>query len=244
MTTKIKVEKGQLLTTALKVNPGPGAIDFAMRYVEELTLEHVIPLCTDLVDGYFEEIDDKKVRRCQYCGYYYRDSTKNNSSLTCSTECKTGKDIVLKDYRRKVRNAGKTKRQTYKDKYYAEYTSDGEINEYPFWTSDYRAREYDRKHGGVYSYGDDFEKIVGRALLNRKMGGKKKIPQVIDYDGYKKAKPFAVKISEKQHKTKECITIKRSAADIEADLLERYGEEKLAKARYEAMLFGRGRYHG
>lgn len=241
--TTIKIPKGHVLVeTALKVNPGKGAVDFAIRYVEEMTLEHVEAVCNDLVAGNFVEVEDKKVRSCQFCGYYYMDNTKNNSSLVCSDECKTGKDIVLKEYRRKIRNAGKPKRPTYKNLYYAT-SFRPETAEYPFWTSEFHMFEYDRKHG-AYSYGDNFEEVVGRALLNAEMGGKKKTAQIIDYNGHEDAIPFAVKLSEKQHKTNKCITIKRSATEIEADLLERIGVERLAKARYEAIMFGKGRYCG
>lgn len=244
--TIIKVEKGQLLITALKVDPGAGAVAYAMSYVEEMTLEHVIPLCEELVSGFTERlaealgIDDKKVRRCQFCGYYYRDTTKNNSSLVCSAECKTGKDIVLKEYRRKVRNADKPSRPTYKNLYYTS-SFRPETAEYPFWTSDFHMKEYDRRHG-AYSYGDNFEEVVGRALLNVKMGGKKKKSQLIDYDGFAGALPFAVKLSEKQQKTMVHKTIKRSAADIEADLVARYGAEKLAEERRRARFVSKGGY--
>lgn len=234
--TTIKVEKGQVLITALTVGPGEGAVEFAMRYVEELTIEHVEEVCKDLVSGNIEEINDKKVRRCQFCGYYYMDKTKNNSSLTCSDECKTGKDIVLKAYRRKVKEDSKPKRPTYKQLYYF-----GRDTEYPHWASEFHMFENDRKHG-AYSYGDNFEEVVGKALLNAEMGGKKKKAQVIDYDGDEIVIPFAVKLSEKQHKTKVHKTIKRSASEIEADLLARYGAEKLASARREAMIFGKGKY--
>lgn len=233
--TTIKVEKGQLLITALKQEPGKGAVEFAMRYVEELTIEHVEEVCKDLVSGNIEEINDKKVRRCQFCGYYYMDKTKNNSSLTCSDECKTGKDIVLKAYRRKIKEDAKPKRPSYRDKYCAWHL------EYPFWQSDFHMKENDRKHG-AYSYGDNFEEVVGKALLNAEMGGKKKKAQVIDYDGDENVIPFAVKLSEKQHKTMEHKTIKRSATDIEADLLARYGAKKLAEERRRAHFFAKGGY--
>ncbi|MGE6487752.1 hypothetical protein [Paenisporosarcina sp. NPDC076898] len=232
----IKAKKGEILTTALKVDPGTGAVDFAMRYVEELTLNHVEELVEDLVNGNFEEIDDKKVRRCQFCGYYYRDVTKNNSSLTCSDDCKTGKDIVLKAYRRKLESEGKPKRLSYEDLYYAQGL------EYPFWANEFHMFESDRKNG-AYSYGDNFEEVVARDLMNAKMGGKKKAAQIIDYDGYDNVVPFAVDLSEKLRKTTEMKTIKRSASEIEDDLLARYGAEKLEVERKRAQMFERRHYY-
>jgi len=234
--TTIKIPKGHTLVTGLKVDPGKGAVELAMQYVEEMTIEHVEAVCNDLVAGNFDKIDDKKVRRCQFCGYYYEDKTKNNSSLTCSDTCKTGKDIVLKTYRRKVKDDSKPKRPSYEQLYYF-----GRDTEYPHWSSEFHMFENDRKHG-VYSYGDNFEEVVGKAILNAKMGGKKKKAQVIDYDGDEIVIPFAVKLSEKQHKTMVHKTIKRSATEIEADLLARYGAEKLAEERRRAHFFAKGEY--
>lgn len=239
--TKINIPKGSVMEpTALKVWPGEGAVNFAMQFVANMTVEHVMEVCEDLVAGYFVGYGDKKVRRCQFCGYYYRDTTKNNSSLVCSDECKTGKDIALKAWRRKTKSAGKPRRPTYKDLYYAEYwPGTGVKLEYPFWKSDFHMFEYDRKHK-AYAYGDNFEEVVARALLNIEMGGKKKAAQIIDYDGDKKAAPFAVKLSEKLRKTKEIVIYKSSREDIEDGLLERYGAEKLAQVRRAAIIWGKG----
>lgn len=238
--TSIKIPKGYVMApTALKVWPGEGALKYAMRYVEEMTIAHVQGLCVDLVAGNIEGIDDKKVRRCQFCGYYYECPTKNNSSLVCSEECKTGKDIALKAFRREVRKADKPKRPTYKDRYYAEYAyPSGEKLEYPFWQSNYHAREYDRKRG-AYLHGDDLEDVIAYALLNQKMGGKKKATQTIDYDGDLKAKPIAVNLSEKRRITKEIVIYKSSREEIEAGLLERYGERHLKKERTRCIIFGK-----
>lgn len=239
-TPTIIVQKGELLKTALQVDPGVGAVKFAMQYVMEMTLDHVEGLCVDLIDGNFEEIGDKKVRRCQFCGYYYRDGTKNNSSLTCSDVCKTGKDIVLKAYRRKVENEGKPKRPTFKQLYYCEY-HDGVKTEYPHWASEFLMYEYDRKHE-AYTYGDNLEQVIARDLLNAKMGGKKNAKQIIDYDGYEDVLPFAVKLSEKQHKTTEIIVTKCIGTEIEAYLLEQYGAVKLEQERKRARMFAKGHY--
>lgn len=237
MNTNIKVEKGQLLTTALTVDPGKGAVDFAMRYVEEMTLSHVVEVCKDLLSGNFEEIDDKKVRRCQYCGYFYRDSTKNNSSLVCSDECKTGKDVVMKAYRRKVASTGKPRRPTYKELYYR-----GEETGYPHWMNERYMLEYDRKHE-LYSYGDDLEAVIGREMQKTKMGGKKRSTQAIDYNGDEKGIiPFYVRFPSKKEKDGKVITVKKSPEQIEQDLIARYGEVKLMQECKRAQNFSRNRF--
>lgn len=240
-TTTIKIPKGYVMgPTALKVWPGEGAVNFAKQFVAEMTEEHVMEVCEDLVAGYFVGYGDKKVRRCQFCGYYYRDTTKNNFSLVCSDECKTGKDIALKAWRRKTKSAGKPRRLTYKDLYYAEYwPGTGVKLEYPFWASDFHMFEYDRKHK-AYAYGDNLEEVVARALLNIEMGGKKKSTQTIDYDGDQKAAKFAVKLSEKQRKTTEVVIYKSSSEDIAAGFIERYGADKMAQVRRAAIIWGKG----
>lgn len=239
--TKIVIPKGFVMEpTALKVWPGEGAVNFAKQFVAEMTVEHVMEVCEDLVAGYFEGRDDKRVRRCQFCGYYYKCRTKNNLSLVCSEVCKTGKDIALKAFRREIKRAGKPRRPTYKEQHYTEY-ADGVKLDYPFWKSDDHAREYDRKRG-AYMYGYDLEEVIARGLLNVEMGGKKKATQTIDYDGDKKSAPFAVKLSEKLRKTTEVVIYKSNREDIEAGFIERYGGEKMEQVRRAAIIWGKGRW--
>ncbi|EON74123.1 hypothetical protein [Lysinibacillus sphaericus] len=231
-----KMKKGEVLVVTDLKEPGAGAIELARQYIgPKAEYYDALDIMADVIDGYFIGVEDPRVRRCNCCGFFYRDTTKNNSSLTCSLECKTKKDVVIKAWRREVRKAGKPRRPTFKNLYYTEGL------EYPFWANEDRMYEYDRKRGG-YSYGDNFEEYVGRKLLDAQMGGKKKSAQIIDYDGYDKAMPFEVNLSEKLHKTNKKTVYKRSAAEIDAELLERYGAEKLRQARMQAKYFETGNY--
>lgn len=250
----IKIPKGHvLLDSALKVYPGEGAVHYAFHHMlrrsvprgGKMSYEQILELCVDLVDGNIEEIDDPRVRRCQYCGYYYKDITRNNSSLVCSDECKTGKDILLKAYRRKQARLSNPKRRlTYKERYYAQYhPDDGSELEYPFWPSDFHMFEYDRKRGS-HSHGDDIEDIIARSQLNTAMGGKKKAAEVIPYNGNEKGvKDVRVRFSNHgQRKPGEVVSRKMTRGEIDGYMLETYGAAKLEQERKRTEIFGRGRY--
>lgn len=239
--TSIKLKKGEVLKhTFLKVLPGAGAVELARRYFP-LNVEYhdALKIASNLIDGYFEGVDDPKVRRCAHCGYYYRDKTKNNSSVTCSKECSDGKDIVLKAWRREVRKVSKVRRLSWLELHYAS-SYKKETQEYPFWTSDWHMFEYDRKRK-VYSFGDDFEQYVAQQKRNSEMNGKRKAVEHIDYDGHNTPRNIYVKLGGEVSYGK-VTTIKRSCEDIEKDLLTRYGVEKLQRERVRAQMAALGRY--
>lgn len=239
--TKIKLKKGEVLKdTFLKVSPGEGAIEFARRYFFFNMLDYdELEIATALVDGDFAEVNDPRVRRCAHCGYYYRDKTKNNSSVTCSKECGTSKDIVLKAWRREVRKVGKVRRLSWLDLHYVS-SSKGKPLEYPFWKSNWHMFEYDRKRK-VYSFGDDFEQYVAQQKRKEESGNKRKTPEHIDYNGDIKPRNIYVKLG--GHIGYGKVTVmKRSREEIEADLLARYGAKKLQQERFRAQMASVGRH--
>lgn len=69
--------------------PGAGAIEFTkyfmtgVRELDELTVKI-------LLEGRLHDQDDKRIKRCDYCGYFWRDPSLRNTRKTCSNECKTG----------------------------------------------------------------------------------------------------------------------------------------------------------
>jgi len=165
--TTFKLNKGDVLAkTGLKVKPGEGAVEFARQFFPPFVDYHEgLEIATDLIDGFFVGVEDPRVRRCNHCGYYYRDKTKNNSSLVCSEDCKDGKDTVLQWYRREIRKADKPRRLSWMDMHYATHIpGTSEKLEYPFWKSDWHMFEYDRKHKS-YSFGDNFEQYVAQQKL-------------------------------------------------------------------------------
>ncbi|UTY65831.1 hypothetical protein [Bacillus velezensis] len=112
-------------------NPGEGAIEFAIGFVKNKTRAEALPIIKRLLQGDVHDAGDKRIKRCAYCGYYYRDQTKPNNSKTCSQFCKTDLDTL----RRKKKNADK-----------ALLTSDKSLKkmeklyvwwlDYPFWISE------------------------------------------------------------------------------------------------------------
>lgn len=231
--TTLKIKQGEVLKDTAFKNPGTGAIEFARRYVGPgHDYDELLEIMSDLIDGNFVEIHDKKVKRCQCCGFYYRDKTKNNSATTCSVECKAGKDAVLKTYNRRVKTeqAG-TARKDFRDGRYA-------YGEYPFWASERDMFEYDRKNK-IYSHGDNLESIVATAQRRALMGGKKRVTENFGlYEG-KWSNAETTRLPEFWGDTPatggKVKVINRSREEIEADLLERYGEKHLAKMRDRAL---------
>jgi len=240
MTTTLKLKQGEVLKATAFKNPGEGAIEFARQYIGPGQEYHdMLDVMSDIIDGNFVEIHDKKVKRCQCCGFYYRDKTKNNSATTCSIECKAGKDAVLKTYNRRVKTeqAG-TARKDYRNGRYA-------YGEYPFWASERDMFEYDRKQK-VYSYGDTLEAVVAAAQQRVRMGGRKRVTQDFDlYEGEwcnaetQRLPEFWGDTPTTGGKVK---TIKKAKGEVAAELLERHGAEKLRRARREANYQRTGRY--
>lgn len=238
--TTLKLKQGEVLKDTAFKNPGAGAIEFAREYIEqEIDYYELLDVMTDLIDGNFVEIHDKKVKRCQCCGFYYRDKTKNNSATTCSPECKATKDAVLKTYNRRIKaEQNGTARKDYR---YGRYA----YGEYPFWVNDAAMFEYDRKQG-VYSYGDNLESVIATAQKRALMGGKKRVTENFGlYEGEwsnaetQRLPEFWGDTPATGGKVK---VIKRSREEIEADLLARYGERKLKEARRRAIEYAKGRY--
>ncbi|MFP3919347.1 hypothetical protein U5N28_16220 [Lysinibacillus telephonicus] len=239
MTTTLKLKQGEVLKATAFRNPGEGAIEFARQYIGPGQEYHdMLDIMTDIIDGNFVEIHDKKVKRCQCCGFYYRDKTKNNSATTCSIECKAGKDAVLKTYNRrtKKREEGKARKSVEELYYYSHL-------EYPFWNghgmnSEQLMFENDRKHN-IYSYGDTLEAVVATAQRRAAMGGKKKVKENFGlYEG-KWSNAETQRLPEFWGDTPttggKVKTIKKAKGEVAAELLERYGAEKLQRSREKAL---------
>ncbi|MED1917502.1 hypothetical protein P4V64_19450 [Bacillus thuringiensis] len=110
--------------------PGEGAIKYAIEHLAGLTREQAAARVTRLLK---ELPDDKRVKRCDYCGYPWRDDSLRNNKRTCSKECRTGiKSLHTKKQRAdKALLEGKTKKRTKRDNYYIWWL------EYPFWLNEY-----------------------------------------------------------------------------------------------------------
>lgn len=118
--------------------PGEGAIKYARRQLAGLTREQAKARIPRLLK---QLPDDKRVKRCDYCGYPWRDESLRNTKRTCSEECKTGIKTLQRRQQRadKALLTGKTKKRTKREQNYIWWL------EYPFWLNEYEMLKYSWK---------------------------------------------------------------------------------------------------
>lgn len=102
----IQTERNERLYNPEK--PGAGAVEFARAIVAGMTEEQAAPIIEAIIERRYHDPANPKIKDCAFCGYVYRDITKNNSSKVCSRACKAGKDAEEK--RRKRREKGEFNR--------------------------------------------------------------------------------------------------------------------------------------
>jgi hypothetical protein len=137
--------------------PGAGAIDYTKQFTEGLTRDQAAPVITALLKGELHDPTDKRVKRCDYCGYYWRDDSLRNTRRTCSSECKTGIKTLQKRQQRAdaaLLNPQPRKRTLMDD--YIWWL------EYPFWINEY----------SMIKIGWKFEKPSGVALMDYVKSGR------------------------------------------------------------------------
>lgn len=226
--------------------PGEGAIEFARRYIKPgMDMEMALDMLTEVIDGYVREVFDEKVKRCSYCGFLYRDVTKNNGSKVCSNKCKAKKDSASKKKKRKdtAMNNGTARKYADNLYYYAHL-------EYPYWNSiDGRKSEdlmsmFDRKRGSIL-LGDNFENVVASHKKRQQEGGKRKNTDNTNLYESKWSnsvwKPSAEFWGDTKPDASRVKIIKRSREEIEAYMFEKYGETKMAGVRKRAIAYAKGR---
>lgn len=108
--------------------PGTGAIEYAKTELERLGGDPKI--ITEIMTMLPNE---KRVKRCNYCGYPWRDGSLRNTKRTCSDECKTG----IKTLQKRTQRADKAllqpnpQKRTKLEQNYIWWL------EYPFWIDEY-----------------------------------------------------------------------------------------------------------
>lgn len=220
-------------TTQYK-QPGAGAIEFAATFMEGTTFTTGMPVIKQLMEGKMHDPNDKKVKTCAFCGYYYRDKTKNNSSKTCSPECK----IDLDTFRRAQKKADKELLNPKKVK-------DVEVKyvywlEYPFWNREYDMLKNSWKYEAPYSP-DKIEQINAAKQRAAMLGGKRKPKRVVPYNGDEKgSSKVSVNFGKKavNKKPSEVVSSRMSPEEMKAYFESKYTEEHLRKERWRAMNTG------
>lgn len=107
---------------------GTGAISYAKEFINvKDDRNKILDVLADLLAGKLHDPSDRRIKRCAYCNYYYRDKTRPNNSKTCSKECKTNLDT---ERRASKRRKDKEEQATIKERTYHGHL------EYPFWNGD------------------------------------------------------------------------------------------------------------
>ncbi len=203
--------------------PGTGAIDFARPYVNNVSRDDASPIITKLIAGELHDATDKRIKRCAYCNFFFRDATKPNNAKTCCKPCKIAKDSL----ERSIKNADKellspTKRKTLVEKFYYSHL------EYSFWID---GKEMIKHSNRYESPNEDIEKIAAAKQRDALLGGKKKRPQVIPYNGDEKKQQKVYVKYPKYDRSNSEVTVKKVTYDIEAYLIEKYGERRIREER-------------
>lgn len=111
-------------------------IELGKELTEDMERQEALEVITDLMGGILPEdldTDRKRIKECAYCGYYYRDKTRPNNSVTCSAECKTLRDTKRrrsKTLEQREQGLIESARKTVKQRTYYDH------HEYPFWNGD------------------------------------------------------------------------------------------------------------
>jgi hypothetical protein len=126
--------------------PGAGAIKYASVFVDGLTREQAAPIIRKLLA---EPPAEKRVKQCDYCGYWWLDDSLRNTKRVCSDECKTGIKTFQRWQQRadKALLSGKTKKKTKRDINYVWWL------EYPFWLDEYEMLKNTWKHEATHDEG-------------------------------------------------------------------------------------------
>lgn len=155
-------------------NPGPGAIEYAKQFIEGLTREEAGPVMSALLRGDLIEADDKRVKRCDCCGYFWRDDSLRNTKRTCSDECKTTIKTMQKRQQRADQELlnPKPRKRTLMDDYVWWL-------EYPYWANEYSmikiGWKFEKPSGlGVMDYVEAKRGIYGE-------GNRKKVTNNVEF---------------------------------------------------------------
>ncbi|PFW37798.1 hypothetical protein COL11_09905 [Bacillus anthracis] len=155
--------------------PGEGAIDFAKHFTSNLTSEEALHIIRQLLKGRLHDKTDKRIKRCAYCGYYYRDKTRPNNSKTCCSKCKMDLDTL----RRAIIRADKA---LLNPKIAKRDTCHVWWLEYPFYVQEYEMLKHTWKYEAPYSP-NKITAIHAAKQRDGIIGGKRKSTRAVPYSG-------------------------------------------------------------
>lgn len=161
--------------------PGGGSIEFTKRFTEGLTLQQATQVITDMLKGELHVSEDKRIKRCDYCGYYWRDDSLRNTKRTCSDDCKTGYKTLQRRQQRADKELMNPTPKPNKHRL---------IDDYLYWLEDpFWLHEY-----SMIKIGWKFERPSGVALMDvisarnevYGEGNRQKSKHIVDYHGDKR----------------------------------------------------------
>lgn len=199
------------------IDPGAGALEFALTIVgEEITLARVEPLVKKLVAGEAHDPTDRKVKRCDYCGYYFRDKTRPNNSVVCSVGC------------RKLRKALYARNE-----YVPTPPKPRPLAldlEYPFYKDTKTMQAFSRNESIKSPH--IIANIQAARLRHERIGGKRRKREIIQYNGDELSqRRFNVKIVPHNRKAGEVFISEMTREEFYQD---KYTAERLAQERWRA----------
>jgi hypothetical protein len=219
-------------TTEIKYkNPGEGAVEYANSFFEQLTVETItrekaLLLINRLINGDFNDDTDKRIKCCDWCGYFYRDKTKPNNSKVCGQSCKFAKD----NHAKAVKKADKELLKPKKEKSFERELYECHVHwlEYPYYVSEHFMLKRAHRYETPFSH-DKLEQID--AAIQR---GYKRTNKATPTDGSDKV--YVRGISHK-HRYGDV-----EVSQLEPDYFEeKYSERHLLLERKRALEFSRSK---
>lgn len=213
-------------------HPGPGAVEFASTYTIGLTRKAAHSVVVSLLKDEMPDQDDKRVKRCDYCGYPYRDTTRPNNSKTCSKECKTDRDTLKRRQKQADKRLLQPRKKTKREQYYVSWL------EYPFWINEYEMLKQSWKRENPYE-NDKVERIKGARQRTDKLNGKRKPRITTPYSGEDGEKQQKVRVKfaadRKAREPGEVITYKLSEEEVRSYYEGKYSERERYLIRLRAL---------
>jgi hypothetical protein len=157
---------------------GSGAVEYARQITQGLTRDQTASIMPALLRGELNDPTDKRVKRCDYCGYWWRDDSSRNRKQTCSDDCKRGIKTMQRREQRANKELLNPKPKIKKHRLIDDYIW---WLEYPFWVQEY----------SMIKLGWKYEKNMSVAKMDYIRakqelygpGNRKKPKRVVDYHG-------------------------------------------------------------
>ncbi|MDM5197868.1 hypothetical protein QUF79_07550 [Fictibacillus enclensis] len=211
-------------------DPGSGAIEFAKSFIRGLTEESALLVIKHLVAGTLHDKNDKRIKTCVYCNYFFRDQTRPGNAKACSSECKVGFDTLNRAKRRAEEALLKPKKKGRREEYYLSWF------EYPFWLNEYEMIKQSWKQEAPYSP-EKLAQIAAAKERQKLIGGKQKPKRCVPYKGDEKdsGKVFIHFPKHNYRKPSNIVVSNMSREEIDNYFCSRYSMEHLRLERQRAM---------